>query len=128
MVGLTSLEVYISVLNKTEENNIFIVYLFPHIMNGSIAFAIVRDDIGKDWESSDITATDLQDENIGPIFIEEYKKDASKRMKSDEFMNFLATYNKSIFQELKSFLRTEIDSVEDDVRLVFDEYTLKFSL
>ena len=49
-------------------------------MNGWIAFANVRDDIGKNLEISDITATDSQDEIIGPINIEEYRKEASKKV------------------------------------------------
>ena len=32
----------------------------------------------------------------------------------------------SIFQDFESYLRTEIDMVEDDIRLVFDEYNSDF--
>ena len=35
-------------------------------------------------------------------------------------------YIDSIFQNFGSFLRTEIDLVEDDVRLVLDEYNSSF--
>ena len=44
------------------------------------------DNIEKDLEISDITATKLQDEIKGPIFIEEYRKEVKKRMKNDEYM------------------------------------------
>ena len=47
-------------------------------------------------------------------------------MKSDEYMNIVAAYNKSIFQDFESFLRTEIDLVKDYVRLVLDEYNSNF--
>ena len=36
-------------------------------------------------------------------------------------MNFLKVYNRSIFQDFESFLRTEVDLVEDDIKLVLDE-------
>ena len=39
-------------------------------------------------------------------------------MKNDECMRNLAIYNSSIFQDFESFLRTEIDLVEDDIRMV----------
>ena len=41
-------------------------------------------------------------------------------------MNILAAYNISFFQDFEIFLRRENDLVEDDVRLVLDEYTSNF--
>ena len=41
-------------------------------------------------------------------------------------MNILAIYTSSIFQDFESFLRTQIDLVEDDVKLVLDEYNSSF--
>ena len=41
-------------------------------------------------------------------------------------MIILAVYKRSIFQDFKSFLRTENDLVEDDIRLVWDEYNSSF--
>ena len=43
-------------------------------------------------------------------------------MKNDKFMRILSIYVSSIFQDFESFLRTEVDPVEDDIRLVLDEY------
>ena len=37
------------------------------------------------------------------------------------YMNILAVYDDSIIQNFESFLRTEVDLVEDDIRLVLDE-------
>ena len=48
-------------------------------------------------------------------------------MKDDKYMRVLAIYVNSIFQDLESFLRTEIDSVEDESRLVLDEYIWSFT-
>ena len=41
-------------------------------------------------------------------------------------MSFLAGYIRSIFQDFESYLRTEVDLVEDDIRLVLDEYNSSF--
>ena len=75
---------------------------------------------------SDITATDLQDDIIGPIFIKEYREQVTKRMKAEKYMNILAVYIDSVFQDFESYLRTEVDLVEDDIKLVLDEYNSSF--
>ena len=43
-------------------------------------------------------------------------------MKVDIFMNNIARYTTSIFQDFESGLSTEVDLVGDDIRLVLDEY------
>ena len=74
----------------------------------------------------DITAEDLQDDIIAPIIIEEYKEQVTKRMNDEQYMNILAIYTRSVFQDFESFLRTQIDLVEDDIKLVLDEYNSNF--
>ena len=44
-------------------------------------------------------------------------------MKSGENMRIPAIFNSSVFQDFESFLGTEIDLIEDDFRLVLDEYS-----
>ena len=126
MIGLTDLEVYNSIFNITEQNNTFKLYKFPDEKAGGISYTKVRDEIEKDLDISDITATDLQDDIIAPIIIEEYKEQVTKRMKDEQYMNILAIYTRSVFQDFESFLRTQIDLVEDDVKLVLDEYNSNF--
>ena len=75
---------------------------------------------------SRITASDLQDDIIDPIFIKEYREQVTKRMKDDKYMFILSTYVDSVFQDFESSLRTQIGLVEDDVRLVLDEYNSSF--
>ena len=75
---------------------------------------------------SDITATDLQDDIIGPIIIEQYKEQVTKRMKDEQYMNIISYYIRSVFQDFESFLRTQIDLVEDDIKLILDEYKSNF--
>ena len=121
MIGLTDLEVYNSIFNITEENNKFEHYKFPDEKAGGVTYKKVRDEIEKDLDIEDITAEDLQDDIIGPIIIEEYKEQVIKRMNDEQYMNILATYIRSVFQDFESFLRTQIDLVEDDIKLVLDE-------
>ena len=47
-------------------------------------------------------------------------------MKGEQYMIILAIYTSSVFQDFKSFLRTQIDLVEDDFKLVLDEYNSSF--
>ena len=121
MIGLVDLEVYNSIFNITEENNKFELYKFPDEKAGGVTYEKVRDEIEKDLDISDITAADLQDDIIAPIIIEEYKEQVTKRMNDEQYMNILAIYTRSVFQDFESFLRTQNDSVEDAVKLVLDE-------
>ena len=126
MIGLTDLEVYNSIFNITEENNKFELYKFPDEKAGGVTYEKVRAEIEKDLDIEDITAEDLQDDIIGPIIIEEYNEQVTKRMNDEQYMNILARYTNSVFQDFESFLRTQIDLVEDDVKLVLDEYNSSF--
>ena len=126
MIGLTDLEVYNSIFNITEENNKFELYKFPDEKAGGVTYEKVNDEIEKDLDIEYITAADLQDEIIGPIIIEEYNEQVSKRMKDEQYMNILSIYTSSVFQDFESFLRTQIDLVEDDIKLVLDEYNSSF--
>ena len=127
MIGLTDLEVYNSIFNITEENNKLGLYKIPDEKSGGVSYIKVRDEIEKDLDIEDITAADLQDDIIGPIIIEEHKEQVSKRMKDEQYMNILAIYTSSVFQNFESFLRTQIDLIEDDFKLVLDEYNSSFN-
>ena len=126
MIVLTDLEIYNSTFNITEETNKFELYKFPDEKAGGVTYEKVRDEIEKELDIEDITAEDLQDDIIGPIIIEEYKKQVTKRMNDEQYMNILARYTSSVFQDFESFLRTQIDLIEDDVKLVLDEYNSSF--
>ena len=127
MLGLIDLEVYNSIFNITKENNKFKLYKFPDEKSGGISYIKVRDEIERDLGISDITATDLQDDIIGPIIIGEYREQVTKRMKDDQYMKILAICKSSVFQDFESVLRTQIDLVQDDIKLVLDEYNSSFT-
>ena len=126
MIGLTDLEVYNSIFNITEENNKFELYKFPDEKTGGVTYEKVRDEIEKDLDIENITAEDLQDDIIGPLIIKEYEEQVTKRLNDEQYMNILAFYTISVFQDFESFLRTQIDLVEDDIKLVLDEYNSNF--
>ena len=115
-----------SIFNITEENNKFELYKIPDEKASGVTYEKVRGEIEKDLDNSDITATDLQDDLIGPIIIEEYKKQVTKRLQDEQYMNILSIYTSSVFQDFESFLRTQIDLIEDDVKLVLDEHNSSF--
>ena len=126
MLGLIDLEVYNSAFNITEENNKFELYQFPDEKRGGVSYTKVRDEMEKDLDIEDITAADLQDDIIAPIIIEEYKKQVIKKMNDEGYMNIIARYTSSVFQGVESFLRTQLDLVEVDIKLVLDEYNSSF--
>ena len=47
-------------------------------------------------------------------------------MEDGAYINISAGYTMSIFQDFENYLRTEIDLVEDDIRLVLDKYNSSF--
>ena len=47
-------------------------------------------------------------------------------MKNEQYMNIVAGYVSSVFQDFKSYLGTEVDLIEDDIKLVLDEYHSSF--
>ena len=127
MIGLVNLDVYNSIFNITEENNKFKFHKFPDEKTGGITYTKVRDEIERDLDISEITDEDLQDDIIAPIIIKEFREQVTKRMEDGGYMNILAKYTDSVFQDFESFPRTQIDLVEDDIKLVLDEYNSNFN-
>ena len=82
MIGLTSLEVRKSILNKSQQRKIFKLYKSLDERNAGVLYEKVRDEIRKDLGISDITPTDLQDDKIAPIITEEYREEVAKRMEN----------------------------------------------
>ena len=78
MIGLTSLEVYISLFNITKGKNKFELYTFPVSKRGRVTYEKFNDEVEQILDNSDITATDSQDEITSPIIIGEYRKKYQK--------------------------------------------------
>ena len=92
-----------------EENSNFELYIFAEAKKGGIISEKVRHEIEKDLNLLDITATDLQDEILGPTFNDKKGKKVSKRVKNDKYMEILAGFTSSIVQYFESYLRTDFD-------------------
>ena len=101
MVGLTSLEVYNSFFNITEENIKFKLYIFPASKKGGITYEEIRDEIEKDLDISDITAADLQDEISGPIVIQKIEKKFQKEWNMTNLWIFWCVIQIVYFKTLK---------------------------
>ena len=114
MIGLPSIEVYKSDFFITEENNKFEL----SEVSDEVSYEKVRDEIERDVDISDITATDLQHELLGPTFIEEFREHVTKTMEDNGYMNILAGYTSSVFQDFDGYPGTEVDFVEDVFTLV----------
>ena len=126
MIGIKDLEVYNSFFIITEENDKLQLYKFTDEKSGGITYEKVRDEIEDDLDIEDITAADLQDDIIAPIIIEEYKKQVTKIMKNEQYMNIVAGYVSSVFQDFESYLRTEVDLIENDIKIGFRRIQFKF--
>ena len=126
MIGLTSLEVYSTFFNKTYDKNKLEFYSSLVLKKRWVTYEKLKDEIEKDLDLSVITATDLQSEIIVPIILEEYRKKVSKGTKSDKHISILAAYTSSVFQDFEAYLRTEVDLVEDAIRLVSNEHNSSF--
>ena len=83
MLGLVDLEVYNSFIKITEEKNKFELYKYPDGRSVSVSFEEVRGEIQKDLDISDVTATDLRDDIIAPIIIDQHRNQVTKGMKVD---------------------------------------------
>ena len=127
MIGLPDLDVFISLFNLHTTNNKFKVHKFPDSKLGNFSSEKVKDEIEKELDISGITDADSQDEITASIPFEKYREQVTKRMIDDENQNTLVRYTSSKFQGFESFLRVEVDLVEDDIRLVSDEYNPSFT-
>ena len=93
MLGLIDLEVYISIFKTSEENNNFEVYKFPDSKIRGFSYEEIREEIERDLDTSDITATDLQEEIIAPIINKKYREQVTKRLKDEKiYVNFSNVY------------------------------------
>ena len=71
MIGLMDLEIYNSIFILNTTNNKFKHYKFPDDKAGGVSYEKVRNEIERDLDISDITASDLQDDIRAPIINKE---------------------------------------------------------
>ena len=101
MIGVTSLEIYNSIFDIAEETNKLELYKFPDEKSDGVLYEKVRDEIERDLDISDITATYLQDEIRAPFIIKENRGQVTKRMKDNQYMLFYQIILVLFFKILK---------------------------
>ena len=123
MIGLTDLEVYISIFNITEENNKFEIYRDTFNKFGLLE---LKDELEEILNISHITTEHLDDEILGPRIIDAYIKLANEKKNSDGYMVLLLGYSASPFRDFESYLRLVIGLDDEDVQLILKEYNSHF--
>ena len=126
MIGLTSLEVYFSNFNVANQKNNFEIYTVSELVGEESIYETVGNLFKEKSGCSEITEDMLDDETTKPITIEKHTKTYREINHAKPLIKILHRFNSSMFQDFESFLRTEIDLVEDDMRLILDEYNSSF--
>ena len=123
MIGLTSLEVYKSFFDKTEENIKFEFYTDTF---DEFSFAELKHELEEILDISNIKPEHLQHEKLGPQFIEAFKKLESEKKRTDGYTMLLICYARSPFRDFESFLIIVVGLIEDDTQLIIKLYISNF--
>ena len=83
MIGLTSLEVYNSIFNITEQNNKF--KLYTGHLESVFSYTEMKKKVAEVLGLSDLYPTDLEHEKDGPNFIKIYRKLSIEKSQTDGF-------------------------------------------
>ena len=94
----------------------------------ALTAAVVRNTVKEIMGTSDITPQDLLDETVVPRLIEEHRKAYLKKYRANGLKKLLHCCKSSIFQDFECFHRTEVDLVEDDIRLLLQKMIQILSL
>ena len=123
MVGLTSLEVYKSIFNITEENNKFELYTDNF---NEFSFEELKDELEEILSITDITPYHVQHGKIGPRFIEAYRRLGLEKSSTDGYSILIMGYARSPFRDFESYHRIVAGLDEDNIQLVLKQLAFKF--
>ena len=123
MIGLTDLEVYNSIFNKTEKNNKLEIFRDTSTKFG---FLELGDELEEILNISHLSQQHLQDEIIGPRIIDEYYKLSHEKQNSDGYMILLLGYSRSLFRDFETYLRIVVGLDEEDFQLILKQYNSHF--
>ena len=123
MIGLVDLEAYNSVFNITEENIKFELY---RDTSDKFGFLELKDEVEEILNISHTTNGPLDDEILGPRFIDEFIKLSSEKKKTVGYMILLLGYARSLFRHFESYLRIVVRLDEEDIHLILKEYNSHF--
>ena len=127
MIGLTISELFNSIFNITVESIKFELFIASNLVNRDDSlYETVKNFVKEKLGNADIAQDLLGDETIEPIIIEEHIKTYQEKNCAKPLIKLIHRYQILIFQDFESFLRTEVDLVEDDIRLNLDENNSSF--
>ena len=101
MIGLVDLEVYNSIFNITEENNIFELYTDT---TDEFSFEVLKDEVEEILFIPNITNNLLEGETIWPRIIKTYWDLRSNKSSTDGYIILLMGYARFFFGILKVIL------------------------
>ena len=123
MLGLTDLEVYISIFNITEKINEFELYSNSSNMFG---FLELKDKLEEILNNSHTTPEHLQYEIIEPHIFDEFLKLSLEKKNSDGYLILLLGYARSPFRDFESYSRIVVGLDEEDIQLISKQYNSHF--
>ena len=123
MIGLTDLEVYNSIFNKTEENNKFEIY---RDIPTKFHFLDLKDELEEILGIQDLTREHLLDDETASRIIDEYHKLSHEKKNSDGYTILLLNYSRSQFRDFESYLRIRVGLDEEDIQLILKDYNSHF--
>ena len=115
MIGLPSLEIYNSFFNITEENNRFGLYTDNL---DKFSSEELKDELEEILSLSVITSKHLNNEKIGPRFIQAYENLRSEKLSPDGYIIILMGYARSPFRDFGSYLRIVVGMDDHDIQLI----------
>ena len=95
MIALTSLEIYNSVFNITNEINKFVLYIY---LFDEFPYTELKDELEEILVISKSSPEHLQDKIVGPRIIKAYKKLKTERRRSDDHVMLLMGHAQSQFE------------------------------
>ena len=123
MIGLTSLEVYNSIFNITEENNKFELY---RDSSNKFGFSELKDELEEVLNISHISQEHLEDEIIARRIFDDFTKLSHEKRNSDGYMILLLHYSRSLFRDFESYLRIVVGLDEEAIQLLLKQYNSHF--
>ena len=123
MIGLTSREIYNSIININTTNNEFKLYTDTF---DEFSFTELKDELEEILSISDITPYHVQHETVGLRNIQAYWNLRSEKTSTDGYIKLLMGYARSPFRDFESYLRIVIGLDEDDFQLILKQYNANF--
>ena len=125
MIGLTSLEVYKSVFNITEENNKFELYIY--LVDDVFSNTQLKNNVAEILGHSDISSEYLQHDIHGPkFFVETYRKLAAEKSQTVDYYLILMGYAHSPFRHFEGYLSFFVGLVGKKIQLFSEKNNSNF--